>query len=325
MRLTLDQTARAESAGFDELWITEHHCIGFGINPSALTTASFLLGRTRRITVGTAVTLAPLHHPIELAERAALLDQLSDGRFELGLGRGGYLKDYEVLEIDTHRWDDEPLRSAERILAAWRDGDLAGPDHETGPSVLQPPPLTEPHPPLLLATRTPAAIEFAARHELPLQHYFASPVDQRRELEAVYEAANPVSGAHHLHTLIVVVDDDEETTRRLLTDRLTESFRAGDWPHVPQIGVRHANPDGTRRDSAAMARQVADGAIVGDVSKVRDGLAEFVEQTGARRLAFFVEAIADPARIRRTIDEIADLDLPRVPPTTTAHPAGVGR
>ncbi|MEM9713382.1 MAG: LLM class flavin-dependent oxidoreductase [Actinomycetota bacterium] len=319
VHLTLEQARRAEAAGLDELWVTEHHCIGFGINPSALTTAGFLLGRTERIRVGTAVTLAPLQHPVELAERGALLDQLSGGRFELGIGRGGYLKDYEVLDVDVARWEDEPLHSADAILRAWAEPDLARPEHDTGPSVLQPRPLTEPHPPLLLATRTPEAIRFAARHDLALQHYFASPVEQRTEIEAIYadeRPAGPTSG--HLHALIVVVDDDIDETRRVLAHRLTESFRAGDWPYVPQLGDRHANPDGTRRDPAAMAEQVAGAAIVGPPELVADELAAFVAATDASRLACFVEAVADPQRIHRTIDVLAALDLAPPVPTRTA-------
>ena len=116
---TLSQASLAEELHYDELWVTEHHFIRFGINPSALTTAAFLLGRTHTIRVGTSVVLSPLCHPVELAERTALLDHLSHGRFELGLGRGGYRRDYELLDIDFTRWDDEPQATATRLLDIW--------------------------------------------------------------------------------------------------------------------------------------------------------------------------------------------------------------
>ena len=76
--LTLREADAAEQLGYDELWVTEHHFIRFGINPSALTTAGFLLGRTERIRVGTAVTLSPLLHPVEMAERSATVGELPD-------------------------------------------------------------------------------------------------------------------------------------------------------------------------------------------------------------------------------------------------------
>lgn len=314
MRLTLQQAERAESLGFHDLWVTEHHFIPFGINPSALTASAFLLGRTERIRVGTAVVLSPLHNPIELAEQAALLDQLSGGRFDLGIGRGGYLKDYEVLGVDTARWDGEPIGSAETILAAWTDRDLTRPEHTTGPSELQPPPLTRPHPPLFVATRSDDAIRFAAERRLPLQHYFASPADQRRQIEDRYREANPDAGdVAHLHSLIVVVDDDEPKARRLLAEALTVSFRGGDWPHVPHQGPtpRHVGPDGKPLDRAEMGQRVAEGSIVGPIDEVRDQLAEFQAATGASRLALYVEAIADPDRTMATIDAIADTVLDR--------------
>ncbi|MEM7339927.1 MAG: LLM class flavin-dependent oxidoreductase [Actinomycetota bacterium] len=303
--LTLEQAAQAEDAGFQELWVTEHHFIPFGINPSALTAAAFLLGRTTCARVGTAVTLSPLHNPIELAERGALLDQLSGGRFELGLGRGGYLKDYEVLGVDTARWDDEPLHSARTVLDAWRNPDLTQPEHTTGPSTLQPPVLTTPHPPLLMATRSESAIRFAAQNKLPLQHYFASPVRARLDQEQIYrDASSSAVDPAHLHTMIVVVDGDEEATRRDLTTQLTQSFRDGDWPHVPQGGPGHVDANGRPVDRAVMARSVAEGAIIGPAGKVRDEIERFRATTGANRLAFYVEAIADPARIRTTIDAL---------------------
>ncbi|MEM9466576.1 MAG: LLM class flavin-dependent oxidoreductase [Actinomycetota bacterium] len=306
--LTLEQATLAEACGFHELWITEHHFIPFGINPSALTAAAFILGRTERIHVGTAVTLSPLHNPIELAEKTALLDQMSGGRFHLGIGRGGYLKDYEVLGVDTDRWADEPLASAERIIEAWTADDLARPEHTTGASPLQPPPLTHPHPPMLLATRSQATIEFAARHGLALQHYFAVPADARMGLEAMYDEAGPTARVEHLHTMVVAVTGDEAGTRAALTERLTESFIGGDWPHVPGAkGSGHRTKDGAKLPRDQMAKSVADGAIVGDLAKVTDEVAAFRERTGATRLTFYVEAIADRRTIHRSIEQLASL------------------
>ena len=96
LQLSVDSARLAESLGYDRLWVTEHHFIDFGVCSSALTLAGFLLGLTQRIRVGTAVVLAPLVHPITLAEQVALLDQVSGGRLDLGLGRGGYSLDDEL-------------------------------------------------------------------------------------------------------------------------------------------------------------------------------------------------------------------------------------
>lgn len=314
--LTLRQSQIAEDLGYADLWVTEHHFIDFGINPSALTTAGFLLGRTRRIRVGTAVVLSPLRHPVELAEQAALLDQLSGGRFDLGLGRGGYRRDFEILDIDFARWDDEPRASARRLLELW-----SGAPEETA---IQPPPHTRPHPPLLLATSSAPGVEFAARNQLALQHYFATPVPQRLAVEATYREFRAEAPAH-LHTLIVIVDPTAGR-RDQLAAALRRSFRGGEHPHVPQAVNRHIGPDGRPVDSTAMAEQVAADAIIGSPAQVVDELGEFIETTGARRIAIYPEAIADAAVTLTSLEDFAGLVAPQltrpaaIPHHTDAHP-----
>ena len=79
----------AERAGFDGVWIAEHHFISYGTCPSALAFTAHLLGRTTRIRVGTAACILSNRHPVALAEEAVLLDELSGGRLDLGVARGG--------------------------------------------------------------------------------------------------------------------------------------------------------------------------------------------------------------------------------------------
>ncbi|MET4427174.1 LLM class flavin-dependent oxidoreductase [Mycolicibacterium sp. 624] len=308
--LTAEQATAAEQLGYDELWVTEHHFIRFGINPSAITTAAFLLGRTTRIQVGTAVVLSPLLHPVELAERAALLDQFSGGRFALGLGRGGYRRDYDVLGVDFTRWDDEPLASAQALLDIWaRPTDDAVPPADDVVDV-QPPPLTHPHPELLLATSSAPGVEFAARNGIALQHYFATPVGARVTAENRYgELRGKGSAPAHLHTLIVVVDSAPDR-RDDLANALRESFRAGDHPHVPQSSNRHLLPDGRPASPDAMARMVADQAIVGSPAHVVDELGQFIETTGASRIAVYFESIADKKVTLRSLEDFASVVAP---------------
>ncbi|WKG01975.1 LLM class flavin-dependent oxidoreductase [Mycolicibacterium sp. HK-90] len=301
---TVEQATAAEQLGYDELWVTEHHFIRFGINPSAVTTAAFLLGRTSRISVGTAVALSPLYHPVDLAERTALLDQLSHGRFVLGLGRGGYRRDFDVLDIDYARWDGEPMTGAQRILDLWASTDSVE---------IQPPARTRPHPELLLATSSPAGVDFAARNGLALQHYFAVPAEQRVRLEARYAEllGDGRPAPDHLHTLIVVVDDGPDVRERLEAS-LRTSFRDGDHPHVPQAGDRHIGPDGKPVDRDAMATSVANLAIVGGPNQVADELGRFMETTGATRIAVYHEAIGDPATTMKSLQDFAILVAPQI-------------
>jgi alkanesulfonate monooxygenase SsuD/methylene tetrahydromethanopterin reductase-like flavin-dependent oxidoreductase (luciferase family) len=85
----LEQIDAAENLGFDSLWVTEHHFRLFGgmiPNPQMLLGAA--AQRTRRLRLGTSVSLLPMHHPLRIAEDFAVLDLLSDGRVNFGAGRG---------------------------------------------------------------------------------------------------------------------------------------------------------------------------------------------------------------------------------------------
>jgi alkanesulfonate monooxygenase SsuD/methylene tetrahydromethanopterin reductase-like flavin-dependent oxidoreductase (luciferase family) len=124
-RANLDQIAWAESLGFDSVWLTEHHFVDDGYTPSPLVIAAAIGQRTQRMRIGTNLMLLPLADPVRLAEDAAALAILTDGRFDLGVGLG-----YRQLEFDyfgrklAHRpslmeegvailrqaWSGEPVR-----------------------------------------------------------------------------------------------------------------------------------------------------------------------------------------------------------------------
>src|SRR5690349_4941501 len=88
----LETIEEAERLGADSVWLTEHHQFDDGYLPQPLVFAAAVAARTRRVRIGTAVVLAPLKPAVELAEQAAIVDILSSGRLELGLG-AGYGKD----------------------------------------------------------------------------------------------------------------------------------------------------------------------------------------------------------------------------------------
>ncbi|QDY79059.1 LLM class flavin-dependent oxidoreductase [Streptomyces qinzhouensis] len=111
----------AEESGLDGVWLAEHHFVPYGVCPSAVTLAAVLLGRTRRIRVGTAVSVLPNVHPVALGEQAALLHITSGGRFSLGVGRGGPWIDLEVFGAGIGAYESGFPESLDLLLRWLRE------------------------------------------------------------------------------------------------------------------------------------------------------------------------------------------------------------
>src|SRR5579862_15337 len=94
-RTHLDLIVESEVLGYDEAWLTEHHFVDDGYLPSLFPVGGAIAGRTSRIRIGTYLVLLPMHNPVEIAESAAVLDQLSGGRFDLGVGMGYRRAEFE--------------------------------------------------------------------------------------------------------------------------------------------------------------------------------------------------------------------------------------
>jgi alkanesulfonate monooxygenase SsuD/methylene tetrahydromethanopterin reductase-like flavin-dependent oxidoreductase (luciferase family) len=108
----------AEPLGFDSLFALEHHFTGYAMSPSPAQLLSYYAGRTRRITLGTAVIVLPWHDPVRVAEEIALLDVLSGGRCLFGFGRGAASVEYAGFRIPMEEARPRFVEAAQIVVKA---------------------------------------------------------------------------------------------------------------------------------------------------------------------------------------------------------------
>jgi alkanesulfonate monooxygenase SsuD/methylene tetrahydromethanopterin reductase-like flavin-dependent oxidoreductase (luciferase family) len=172
----LAQIELGDGLGFDTAWLGElHFSQAFSILADPLMVLAAAAQRTERIRLGTAVILLPLHHPLEIVEEAATADILSDGRLELGVGRGAFPLYYVGFDIPQEESRERFEEALDFILAAWKNDHFSfeGKYFRAQDLCVIPRPLQRPYPPVRVAANSPETFPFAARRGLPI---FAAPL-----------------------------------------------------------------------------------------------------------------------------------------------------
>jgi alkanesulfonate monooxygenase SsuD/methylene tetrahydromethanopterin reductase-like flavin-dependent oxidoreductase (luciferase family) len=202
LRNEIDWTIAADRAGFKYTWATEHHFLTeYSHLSSNECFLPYIAALTENIHLGTGIfnITPPVNHPARVAERVAMIDQLSGGRFEFGVGRGSSTTEQRGFGIDdpelTKRMIDEVLPQFKRM---WSENEFRfdGEFFSMPPRNVLPKPLQDPHPPMWIAAGNPGTFEKAARMGLGVLCFTTGAPDVLAPLVETYkkeiENAEPV-------------------------------------------------------------------------------------------------------------------------------------
>ncbi|MGW3209473.1 LLM class flavin-dependent oxidoreductase [Streptomyces sp. NPDC001135] len=310
-----------EEAGLDAVWLAEHHFVPYGTCPSAVTLAALLLGRTRRIRVGTAVSVLPTAHPVALGEQAALLHLTSGGRFSLGVGRGGPWVDLEVfgagLEAYEHgfpesldlllRWLREPRVAASGERFRFREVPVVPRPSEA---------LAEtPGPEVVVACTSPASVRLAAERGLPMLLGMHVGDEEKAEMVALWRrcaraagrTGEEIAGAAHVSAGVCQLADRRTDAAEILLKAMPGWLKQGLDAHVTVDGRERA-----MRDPYAYTELLCGLHPVGAPRLAADRLAATSERTGITRFALLTEGSGDLAATEENLRRLGAEVLPQL-------------
>ena len=243
-REALDLARLCEQVGLDSLWTSEHHFVDDGYMPSLAVTSAAIAAVTDRIEIGTGVLLAPLHHPLRLAEDAATVDCIAGGRFVLGLGAGWRAEEFQRLGIPQAGLGRRMGETIRILRAAWGEDpfEFHGRVFDLDRTNVTPKP---PRPiPIVVGGRAPAALRRAGRladgflgSSTPLEALPAQIATVREGLAAA--GRDPAGFRFWVHEPVWVTNDPEKDLDEALRQYWLVRWKYADmapaqgWPSDP--------------------------------------------------------------------------------------------
>jgi alkanesulfonate monooxygenase SsuD/methylene tetrahydromethanopterin reductase-like flavin-dependent oxidoreductase (luciferase family) len=291
---SLEQIDAAEKLGLDVIWLADlHSAPQLSVLSSPLTVAAAIAARTRRMKIGTAVQVLPLHHPLRLAEDVATVDHLSGGRFIFGVGRSNYPGAYKAFGIPYAESRERLFEMLEVLKLAWTEPDFSyrGAYHAFSKVTVVPKPLQKPHPPIRVAVESVDSAVAVARLGHPVFvsvriGTFSDLAPLIRAYRDAYRASGHAGeGAVYLRVPLYLAESDERA-REEAQASVTSFFQ-----HVAELLDWSARrPDGQtdqrRRERAGELRAMSydqalrDHAVIGSAGAVSTRLCALHRQLG---------------------------------------------
>jgi alkanesulfonate monooxygenase SsuD/methylene tetrahydromethanopterin reductase-like flavin-dependent oxidoreductase (luciferase family) len=311
------------------VWIAEHHFNDYGLCPAPPVLAAFIAARTTALRLGMGVSLLPLHHPVDLAESLAVLDVVSSGRLDVGIGRGGTLQDYETFQSDRADARARVEEGIALIQQSWSGApfDFQGRFHSAQGVHVRPRPVQRPHPPLFIACNSEDSVRSAARLGLPTLSSFFVPVDELQRRHRLYrelarEAGRSPGEIEALEAqswgmrVVHVAPSREEALRAIEAPFMGYQQKMA---VLRSDGAGGSVPDSFDRSLLRLRpfqEYLATGwTLLGTADEVREGLQQYLEATGYRRVLLLMALPGlDTALALRSMRLFAEKVAPAVGP-----------
>jgi probable F420-dependent oxidoreductase len=279
---TVKLAVEAERLGFHSVWTTEHHFVDDGYMPSLLVVSAALAQATETIEIGTGVILAPMHHPLRLAEDAATVQLLSHGRLTLGLGLGWSEIEYAGLGADPRRRGAAMDEILQILPKAWS----GEPFHHQGSAYQLPQVGVRPTPqtkiPVLIGGGAEPAIRRAARLADGL--FANSPTEKFLEqigwvLDECAKVGRDPSTFRFVHYSVVLPGPSREEAIRRYRDALwAMNWKYSDMEASAARPLPAVTPPTFERDDEALVRGRA--TIAGTTDEIVDSLLNLRKASG---------------------------------------------
>lgn len=309
----------AEGLGFESLWLTEHRFWYDGYLPSLIAAGGYVAGATTRLRIGTGCLLLPQHDPIRVAQGAATLDQISNGRFDFGVALG--YRDQEFDGVGIHR--KSRAKRMDEALDVLADAAAGRPVLGSGP-VITPRPVQDPLPIWVAAVGEPA-VKRAARRGLNI--ILSDAHDDRRaaELVELYHRTAEESGVDSSNVRIgilryVWVDEDAAQAENVIVPRLRSFLleQLGGWRYLSDENgnsLGFEQPEKLRRAAEGVVRV---NAAIGTPDTVIRKL-KALESAGVNFVVARSHLISQtPAQLHRAMELLAHEVGPAVATTRKA-------
>ena len=300
-----EQIEYLDKAGFDTVWTTEHHFVDDGYLSSTMPMIAAIAARTKRVKVGSFVLLGPFYHPLRLAEDAALIDVLSNGRLRLGIGVGYRPQEFEIFQIPIKERVGRTLEGIEIMKRAWTGErfNFQGKYFNFNNALVRPKPVSLKGPELLWGGMAPKSIERSAKLDLGFACNLGA-----QEIARYYEALQALGKDPAAYSVVntrqvYVADSADQAWEEIGPGLMYQMELYGKWLNEGAIetGGRY------RPDADALRK----ASILGTPKQVIEQLKELIARNPMTELALSMQQPGlDPKLAMRSLKRFATKVLP---------------